>query len=103
MSNCGLNNKPTICRIFASFEEVIATSIPAYSTMFNSVVSTSFQFGLKLVMSSTFLVVQPQHATLTVEAPKTDAIVSEPASPEDDVTVTQNEVSTTATIPPSPT
>jgi hypothetical protein len=38
--------------------------------------------------------------TLTVEAPKTDATVSEPASPEDDVTVTQTPETTTVNVPP---
>jgi hypothetical protein len=38
--------------------------------------------------------------TLTVEAPKTDATVSEPASPEDDVTVTQTPESTIVAAPP---
>jgi len=42
-------------------------------------------------------------ATLTVEAPKTDVTVTEPASPEDTVTVTQDDNSTTVTIPPSKT
>jgi hypothetical protein len=41
--------------------------------------------------------------TLTVETPKTDTTVSEPASPEDDVTVTQTLESTTVTIPPTKT
>lgn len=39
-------------------------------------------------------------ATLTVEAPKTDITVSEPASPEDNVTVTQTPESTTVAVPP---
>jgi len=41
--------------------------------------------------------------TLMVEAPKTDATVSEPASPDDEVTVTQDDDSTTVTIPPEKT
>ena len=38
--------------------------------------------------------------TLIVEAPKTDTTVSEPASPEDNVTVTQTPETTTVTVPP---
>ena len=39
-------------------------------------------------------------ATQAVEAPETDATVSTPASPEDDVTVTQTPETTTVTVPP---
>jgi hypothetical protein len=41
--------------------------------------------------------------TLMVEAPKTDVTVSEPASPEDEVTVTQAPDSATVTVPPAKT
>jgi hypothetical protein len=58
------------------------------------VVCTTMQWDFKASQNS---------VTLTVEAPKTDATVSEPASPDDEVTVTQDDDSTTVTIPPEKT
>jgi len=76
----------------AGFKTINLTVTDPYGR--NYAVCTTLQWDFRSSQNS---------VTLTVEAPKTDTTVSTPASPEDEVTVTQDDESTTVTIPPAKT
>jgi len=88
------NDGSMLCTVIPSLRRDNAQNATAYGAApkcTRCTVCTTMQWDFKPSQNS---------VKLTVEAPKTDATVSQPASPTDTVAVTQTSQSTTVAVPP---